>query len=89
MVCVVSAAALFFGNGYAPMEDIKVVHWMWVLGFTFAMCKNVVLTDRNSTVVDSVVLLTVQPNLRCCRGKEASPTVRQQPVVVPPYFWRE
>ena len=23
MVCVVSAAVLFSGNGYAPMEDVK------------------------------------------------------------------
>ena len=25
MVCVVSAAVLFSGNGYAPMEDVKLV----------------------------------------------------------------
>ena len=68
MVCVVSAAVLFSGNSYAPMEDGNLVgslvHWLWVLGFTLAICKNVALKGRNSTVIDSDALSTVQPNLR-------------------------
>lgn len=35
-----------------------------VLDFTLVICKNVVLKSRNLTVLDSVVLSTVQPNLR-------------------------
>ena len=65
----VSAAVLFFGNGYAPSWFISaLVHWLWVLGFTPAICKNAVLKGRSPSVLDSEVLLTVQPNLRhTCR----------------------
>ena len=41
------------------------VHWLWVLGFTLAICKSVMLKSRNSAVLDSETFSTVQPNLRC------------------------
>ena len=41
------------------------VHWLWVLGFALAICKNMVLKGRNSAVLDSETFSTVQPNLRC------------------------
>ena len=37
---------------------------MQVLGFTLTIRKSMVLKSRNSTVLDSETLSTVQPNLR-------------------------
>ena len=76
MVCVASAVVLFFGNDYAPIEGVKLVHWLRVLGFTLAICRNVVLKGRDSIALDNKGLSTVQPNLQrnylYCRNNKQS-----------------
>ena len=44
------------------------MHWFidCELGFTLAICKNVVLKFRDSAVFDGETFSPVQPNLRCC-----------------------
>ena len=50
----------------------SLVHWLWVLGFTLDICRNIVLKGRDSIALDSEVLSIVQPNLRyTCRPSGA------------------